>query len=182
MRYLAFSILFFAIFAAACDTAPPPVEVSTGRGSTNLPMPPAGNIETLGWTKDDGKIENLGSLKGKVVVLDFWATYCKPCLEEIPHLVALQEKHQAEGFQIVGLHVGGDEDKPLVPDFAKKLKMNYTIATPDDSLTSALMGNNSAIPQTFVFDRNGSLIKSFVGYDAKVKKDLEETIQDSLKK
>jgi peroxiredoxin len=66
------------------------------------------------------------------------------------------------------------------PQFVEKLKINYALAYPADELNSILLGNNSAIPQTFVFDRNGKLIERFVGYDLKVKADLEKAITQAL--
>jgi thiol-disulfide isomerase/thioredoxin len=111
-------------------------------------------------------------------VLDFWATYCPPCLEEIPHLVELQNKYA--DLKVVGLHVGGEEDMPKVPAFVEKLKMNYVLAYPEDELNSILLGNDNAIPQTFVFDRSGKLIERFVGYDLKVKNDLDRAVTQAL--
>ena len=143
-------------------------------------MPPPANIETLGWQTFEGSAQTLGNLKGKVVILDFWATYCPPCLEEIPHLVELQKNHQ--DLQIVGLHVGGEEDKPKIPQFVEKLKINYQLAFPQDALTDALLGNDNAIPQTLIFDRDGKLFKKFVGFDEIVKLQLDQAVQDALGK
>jgi thiol-disulfide isomerase/thioredoxin len=186
MKHYAF--LIFAFLCAACQPSAAPVSVSNKPISinniptTNQPLPPTKNVENMSWTSFDGKIETLNDLKGKVIVLDFWATYCPPCIEEIPHLVNLQNKHGADGLQIIGLHLGGEEDRPKVPAFIEKLKLNnYPIATPEDALTDALMKNDSRIPQTFVFDRNGRFIKGFVGFDKQIKAELDETIQSALK-
>lgn len=180
--YLLF-FTFFLLISTSCRPSAAPVSISNrpvsinGVPQTNLPLPLV-NIEALGWQHFDGKQEKFGDLRGKAVVLDFWATYCPPCLEEIPHLVALQAKHP--DLQIVGLHVGGDEDRPKVPAFAESLKINYALAQPEDGLTTALLGTDYAIPQTFVFDKNGRLIKKFVGYDAQIKADLDRAIQEAL--
>ena len=115
---------------------------------TNLPLPPGKNIESLGWTLFDGRAQKLGDYKGKVVVLDFWATYCPPCLEEIPHLVELQNKYA--DLKVIGLHVGGEEDAPQVPGFVEKLKINYVLAYPEDELSNVCWTN--AIPQTLFFE------------------------------
>jgi thiol-disulfide isomerase/thioredoxin len=191
MKYFNFSLLIFVLLLfSACRPAAAPVSISNKPVSindvpqTNVPMPPLKNVENLGWQNFDGinltpgQIQTLGELKGKVVVLDFWATYCPPCLEEIPHLVALQKQHK--DLQIVGLHVGGEEDLPKVPEFVEKLKINYTLAFPDDALSSALLGGESAIPQTFVFNREGKLVEKFVGFDAAVKNGLDMAILESL--
>jgi thiol-disulfide isomerase/thioredoxin len=138
------------------------------------------NIENMGWTKFDGSKETIASMKGKVIILDFWATYCPPCLDEIPHLVEIQNKYGAQGLQVVGLHTGGAEDRPKVPQFVEKLKMNYVLAYPEEELTNTLFQNDDRIPQTFVFDRNGKLVKKIIGFDAGIKKELDEAIKEAL--
>ena len=186
MKFFYFLLFtFYFLFTIACRPAAAPVSVSNkpvsvnGVPRTNLPMP-IKNVETLGWDTFDGKTEKLGEFKGKVVVLDFWATYCPPCLEEIPHLVELQKNNS--DLQVIGLHVGGEEDRPKVPAFVEKLKINYTLAYPEDTLSAALMGNESAIPQTFVFDREGNLVKKIVGFNNLIKIELDEAIQEALNK
>jgi thiol-disulfide isomerase/thioredoxin len=187
MKVFAFCLLPFAFLLAACRPSAAPVSVSNrpisvnGVPQTNLPPPSAKEIENLGWETFDNQPFKLGEKKGKVVVLDFWATYCAPCLEEIPHLVQLQEKYRAQNFEVVGLHVGGDKDRPKVPEFVAKLKMNYTLAYPEDELTDALFGGNSAIPQTFVFGRDGKLIRKIVGFDNEKKAELDTAIEEAIR-
>ena len=177
---------FAFLLSTACRPAAAPVSVSEKPVSinsvpqTNLPLPPTGNVEKFGWTLANNERQTLKDLKGKVVVLDFWATYCPPCLEEIPHLVGLQKQHGGGNFQIIGLNAGGDEDAPKVPRFVEKLKINYTLATPDEELIDLLFGGDDSIPQTFVFDRDGKLLKKFVGYDLKVKNDLDKAVEQAL--
>ncbi len=185
MKY--FVILIFPLFLAmaGCRPAAAPVSVSNRPVSvneipTNIPIPPTKNIENMGWTKFDGARETISGMKGKVIVLDFWATYCPPCLEEIPHLVELQRRYAAEGVLIIGLHTGGTEDRPKVPAFVEKLKMNYVLAVPDEELTSALFRDNDAIPQTFVFDREGTFVEGFVGFDASIRSSLDQALLRAL--
>ncbi len=172
----------------ACRPAAAPISVSNkpisinNISQTSQPLPLDKDIEKLGWTTSDGKREKISDYRGKVVVLDLWATYCPPCLEEIPHLVNLQNKYRDQNFEVIGLHVGGEEDLPKVPAFTEKLKMNYILAFPEDKLTSVLFGGQTAIPQTFVVDRNGNLVEKFVGYDLKVKNNLEKAVEQSLAK
>ena len=186
MKIAALIILSIAFFFAGCRPAAAPVAVSDQPVSinnvpqTNVPLPLTKNIDKLGWEFSGNGRQTLGELKGKVVVLDFWATYCPPCLEEIPHLVEMQNRYGSEKFQIIGLHAGGEEDAPKVPAFVEKLKINYPVATPDTDLADMLFGGDSAIPQTFVFDAKGKLIKKFIGYDLKVKNDLEKTVEKAL--
>ncbi len=181
MRFFTFCLLPFAFCLSACRPAAAPVSVSNEPISiNNVPMPSSKPIGEMSWTNFDGKEQKLKDLQGKVVVLDFWATYCPPCLEEIPHLNELQTKYGAENLQIVGLNVGGEEDQPKIPAFVEKLKINYALATPEDALMQFVFGNRDEIPQTAVFDRNGNLVQKFVGYDLKIKYDLDKAIEQAL--
>lgn len=184
---LALPLLF-----AACGNAPAPVVVSrpeTPRGRTpprtSLPMPPttaasgkaasAQNFTLLG-----DQPAKLSDYLGQVVVLDFWATYCPPCLEEAPHLDALQKRFGAQGLQVIGLNVGGPEDHPKITEFAERLNIKYQLGVPDPEMTNLYMGSDSRIPQTLVFDRKGQLVKHFVGYDPTISAELERTIQEAV--
>ena len=183
MRVFNFCLLTIAFcLVSACRPAAAPVSISNKPVSinnvprTNLPLPVLKNTENLGWKSFAGENVKLADLKGKVVVLDFWATFCPPCLEEIPHLNELQSKY-GESLQIVGLHIGGAEDQVRVPEFVERLKINYALAYPQDELSNALMGADNSIPQTFVFDKNGKLVKKLVGFDNFIKADLDDAIE-----
>lgn len=109
----------------------------------------------------DGSEVSRESLKGKVVVVDFWATWCPPCIEEIPGYIALQDKHGKSGLVIVGVSL--DRKGPAhVQKFADKNKINYVLAMGDDALAEAF-GGIEAIPTTFLIDRNGQIRHKKVG-------------------
>ncbi|HEX8116848.1 MAG TPA: TlpA disulfide reductase family protein [Pyrinomonadaceae bacterium] len=151
---------------------------------TNLPMPPvgadAGATPAGAWTQADGRRVRLEDLRGQVVVLDFWATYCPPCREEIPHLVRLQKQHGPKGFKVIGLNVGGEEDRPKIPDFVKLYAIQYQLAAPDDDTVRLFLAQDDSIPQTFVLDRRGRLVRHFVGYDSEVAAELEAAVEQAL--
>jgi thiol-disulfide isomerase/thioredoxin len=155
---------------------------------TNLPMPPVATSHGAGasaspvgaWTQLDGRRARLEDLRGQVVVLDFWATYCPPCREEIPHLVKLQKQHGPKGLKVVGLNVGGEEDQPKVPEFVKLYGIQYQLADPDDETVRLFLAQDDSIPQTFVLDRQGRLVRHFVGYDSEVASELEAAVNDAL--
>ncbi|MCA1593218.1 MAG: TlpA family protein disulfide reductase [Acidobacteria bacterium] len=107
-------------------------------------------------------------------------TYCPPCRDEIPHLVALQRRLGPQGLKVVGLNVGGAEDQAKVPDYVKALGIQYQLANPDNELISTFLADNDVIPQTFVFDRQGRLVEHFVGFDDEVSGRLEDAIQTAL--
>jgi thiol-disulfide isomerase/thioredoxin len=156
---------------------------------TNLPMPPVVPSHSAGaatsaprgaWTQPDGRRAGLEDLRGQVVVLDFWATYCPPCRDEIPHLVRLQKQFGPKGLKVVGLNVGGEEDRPKVPDFVRQYGIQYQLADPDDDTVQLFLADNDAIPQTFVLDRRGRLVRHFVGYDGEVAAELERAVAEAL--
>jgi thiol-disulfide isomerase/thioredoxin len=122
----------------------------------------------------------LASFKGKVVVLDFYATWCEPCRAETPHLVKLQQQYSTQGLQVIGLNVGGEDDRNKVPSYAKEFGIQFPLGFPDDDLVDQYLGDNQNIPQSFIFDRNGVLLKRFVGYDESAGTELERIVQGAL--
>jgi thiol-disulfide isomerase/thioredoxin len=193
MKYFAFCLFTFTFcLATACRPAAAPISVGNKPVSindvptTNQPLPPTKPIEEMTWAEFDGKTnadgntKKLKDLQGKVVILDFWATYCPPCLVEIPHLKELQAKYGKDNLEVIGLHVGGEDDRPKVPQFADKLKIDYTLATPENELTRFVFANTDSIPQTAIFDRKGKLVKKIVGFDAQIKKELDDTIEQTI--
>jgi len=175
---------FIAVILCGCGAAAP---VSVGNKPVSInekplrdaPTRPLKPVAEMNWTTFDGAVQKLKDFEGRVVILDFWATYCPPCIEEIPHLMELKEAY-GDDLVIVGLHVGGQEDRPKVPDFVERLKITYPLATPEDSLTSFIFGQESAIPQTAIFDRKGKLVKKIVGFSPEIKSDLDATIAASV--
>lgn len=186
VRMRSILILILPLFILSCRPAAAPVAVSNRpisvnqRPQTNIPAASSRPVTDMVWISTEGQTSSMGQLKGKAIILDFWATYCPPCRDEIPHLNELQAKYGAQGLQIIGLNVGGDEDKPKVPAFVKEFKIVYPIAYPEDDLLQFVTGNDDRIPQTAVFDRNGKMVKKIVGFDASAKKDLETAVETAL--
>jgi thiol-disulfide isomerase/thioredoxin len=134
----------------------------------------------MGWALTDGHRVTLADYAGKVLVLDFYATWCVPCRESIPHLSTIQNKYGAQGLQIVGLNVGGPDDRIKVPDFARELGIQYPLGFPDRALTDLLLSDDQTIPQTFVFRRDGQLVKRFIGYQESTGAVLEKVIVEAV--
>ena len=154
-----------------------------GPPGTALPMPPVngGTINNLGWTFSGGKRNLFSEFKGKVLVLDFYATWCDPCRRSVPHLIELQKKFEDQGLQVVGLNVGGADDEARVPDFAKEFGIQYPLAQPDEELVTFLLGNTDAIPQTFIFDRQGQLAERLIGYGENGGQRIDNAVAAALK-
>jgi thiol-disulfide isomerase/thioredoxin len=187
------ALLILLALSAACNNAPAPVAISETRTPsgntaprTSLPMPPVTTASSNGATSAQNftllndQPAKLSDYLGKVVVLDFWATFCPPCRDEAPHLDALQKRYGNQGLLVIGLNVGGPDDRPLIPDFAKGLNLKYTLGFPAPEMTDLYMGNDDRIPQTLVFDRKGRIVEHFVGYDNDVSAELERAIQKAV--
>jgi thiol-disulfide isomerase/thioredoxin len=109
----------------------------------------------------DGQNIRSTNFAGKVIILDFWATWCGPCKAEIPDFIALQNKYGNDGLMIIGLSVdsGGSQ---LVRDFVRTNGINYTMLMANSAVQSGF-GGISAIPTTFIIDRNNLLRAKYVG-------------------
>jgi thiol-disulfide isomerase/thioredoxin len=180
------AMLAVAIALAGCgrksvnENAPSPV--ISGPPKTSLPMPPANGaqLSQLGWMLSDGSHTTVGAYQHKVLLLDFYATWCMPCRDSIPHLIALEKQYGPRGLAVVGLNVGGPDDLDAVPAFAREFKIQYPLGVPDESLTDFLMSDIDAIPQTFVFDGRGQLIKRYIGYSQSMGTELDQLIRSNL--
>ncbi|MGH9898796.1 MAG: redoxin family protein [Pyrinomonadaceae bacterium] len=135
---------------------------------------------TESFTLQDSRHMSLAGYRGKVVVLDFYATWCGPCVQSIPHLVDLQRRYGSNGLKIIGLNVGGPDDPAKVPDFARGFHITYELGIPDAAMTEKYLFDNDAIPQTFVIDRQGKAVNRFIGFDDSMPVALERTIQNAL--
>ena len=142
------------------------------------PAPVSGG--NAGWTLDNNQRATLSDYKGKVVLLDFYATWCEPCRAETPRLVELQRQYAAQGLQVIGLNVGGKDDREEVPAYAKQFGIQYPFAFPDDEFTDSFLRDTLNIPQAFVFDRNGELVKRFIGYSDSSGAEFERVVKASL--
>ena len=123
-----------------------------------------GTVHTLSLTGLDGVRHTLKDWKGKVVLLNFWATWCSPCLYEIRDFVAYQEEYKSRGLQIVS--VGLDEEKKL-RNVQRTLEINYPVLVAEPKKNDGLMrawGNRGGIvPYSVVIDRDGRVVYSLHG-------------------
>lgn len=113
-------------------------------------------------------------------MLDFYATWCAPCREETPRLVQLQREYQGQGLQVIGLNVGGADDRDFVAGYAKEFGVQYPLGFPDSEFADQYLSDNQNIPQAFVLDRSGKLVKRFIGYSEQSGADLDRVIQQML--
>ena len=112
----------------------------------------------------NGKILSLKNYRGKIVLVNFWATWCPPCRDEIPRLEKFYKLHKKDGFAIIGLSVN-NQGKNYVLHFIKTFKggiITYPVGMADYSIEKAY-GNIYEIPQSFLIDRNGYVVKHITG-------------------
>ena len=115
----------------------------------------------------DGKTVRLSDYKGKVVLLDFWATYCGPCKVEMPWFVELQKQYGPQGFQIVGVSMDDDSTSSKeIAKFADDLGVNYPILLGTESVGQSY-GGVSVLPTTFFLDRDGKIIAREFGLQSR---------------
>lgn len=147
-----------------------PATTRSVRSTGNHPMAPDFTLTDL-----NGRQLSLSDYKGKVVLLDFWATWCGPCRIEIPGFVQLQDRYRAQGFAVIGLSL--DDGPDPVREFYREFKMNYPVAMGDEKV-SELFGGIFGLPTTFLIGRDGRIYSKHVGAtDVSV---FEEEIKELL--
>jgi len=124
----------------------------------------------------NGKTVRLSDYRGKVVLLDFWATWCSPCQIEIPWFVDLERKNKDKGFAVLGVSMDDDGWESVKP-FLAELRVNYRVVI-GDSETAQLYGGVDALPTTFLIDRGGKIAAVHVGLADR--RDFEDGVQQLL--
>lgn len=172
------SLLFLLTLGGGCrrSNAPQTKPVPASSPATTIDK----RLNNYAWTLEDKQRAKVSDYLGKVVLVDFYATWCEPCRAETPHLVKMQQQYAAQGLQVIGLNVGGEDDRADVPRYVKEFGIQYPLGFPDDELVEAYLGDNENIPQTFVFDRSGRLVKHITGYGEEAGAELERIVQTSL--
>ncbi len=141
-----------------------------GQKTAEKPLP------NLALDNINGQKWNLEEMRGSIVLLNFWATWCAPCRTEIPALVSLSKKYNTDGLKIVGISVDS-ENVALINKFIKEFKIDYPIVL---AVPGSLLSQQKALPMSLLIDEKGLLAKKYVG--AIKEADLEKDIRELLKK
>ena len=142
----------------------------------NSSFAPAADVE---FEALDGKSVRLSSLRGRVVLLNFWATWCLPCRAEIPEFNALQRDLESKGLSVVGVSVSPVDTSESIRSFQKDIKQDYTVLRGAEEIGSKF-GNGPGLPVTYIIDREGRIRQKFIGpqtrenFEAAIKRVLEE--------
>ena len=126
----------------------------------------------------DGRNLRLDELRGQVVLVNFWATWCGPCREEMPHLNQLYEKYRKSGFVLLGVNI--DDDPQVALATAQKLSVTFPVLLDTDKKVSKLY-DLATMPSTVVIDRDGKVRYVHRGYRDGVEGDYEQQIRGLLK-
>ena len=127
------------------------------------PRPPAAGFSLK--TVQGGSVQ-LFSLKGKVVLLDFWATWCPPCRAEIPHFKELYGQYRGKGLEVIGVALDEGGEKDVAP-FVKQNQMDYPVTATGSQELAQDYGGVRGIPTTFLIDKQGKIAKKYIGYQEK---------------
>lgn len=128
-------------------------------------------------TAPDGSNFSLQDYKGKVVLVNFWATWCPPCREEMPGLVKIQNEFKDRDFVVIGVDAD-DEELDLIKNFGAKMNLNYKLAKADNDFIGSFVNISKAgaIPQSYLINRDGKVTAGWVGGGAKTVAEIRDSV------
>jgi thiol-disulfide isomerase/thioredoxin len=179
-------VALVALLIAACNgadantnTSGKPANKSSNKSADYPPLPAA--VADFEFEMIDGTKSKISDRKGKVVMINLWATWCGPCRMEMPHLVEMQNLYKDKGFTVLGLDIGGNDGQPeAVEDiqrFATGMKLNYELARikPEMYRQFNKISNFNGIPQSYLIDREGHIRGVFLGGGGEVINKMKQT-------
>lgn len=139
---------------------------------TPKPDAPAVTFQTL-----DGQSIEMGSLKGKAVLVKFWATSCVTCVQQMPDTESYYETYHPQGFEVLAVAMSYDPIE-YVKQFTTSRELPFTVVTDTDGSVAKAFGDVKLTPIAFIIDRDGKILKRYLGnYD---KQDMKKTIESAL--
>jgi cytochrome c biogenesis protein CcmG/thiol:disulfide interchange protein DsbE len=152
-------ILAFSVIAFCVDKNDS--KVNSGNNAITVVNPDDSKAPDFSLKSFDGKTVKLSDYKGKVIIIDFWATWCPPCRKGIPDLVSIQNEYKND-VVIIGISLDGEKTLKDVPGFVKSYGINYPIVYGDEKVVAAY-GGIEGIPTAFVVDKKGNVVDKHVG-------------------
>ncbi len=181
--FTAMSIVFSGLTACTNTTTTQNGNAETSKDTQNNNYPPAPSAIMQADIKDlDGNTFKLEDKKGKVVLVDLWATWCPPCVAAMPELIELQDKYKDKNFEIIGLDTDEEETPEKIKAFAQTKKLNYQLGYADDKMMSEFIKVTrlQAIPQSILINREGQMVGIFPGGGSRVMAQIKETVEKTV--
>lgn len=144
------SLLALSLFVVGCSSSPKGTPVENRKVAANFSLPDSGGAKIT-----------LTDYKGKVVLLNFWATWCGPCKVEIPWFIEFNQSYKGRGFSVLGVSLDDDGWKAVKPYLAEK-KIDYTVVVGNDAVSKSY-GDVESLPTTFIIDREGKIAFAHMG-------------------
>ncbi|MEI9971136.1 MAG: TlpA disulfide reductase family protein [Ignavibacteriota bacterium] len=163
--------LLLGCFLEGCSKGPTTVKAASVKDGKERHTAPDFALKDA-----DGKTVRLSDYKGKVVLLDFWATWCGPCRVEIPWFTDMQRKRKDKGFEVLGVSMDDNGWEDVKP-FLGEMKVNYRVVIGDDATTQAYGGVDS-LPTTFLIDKQGKIAAIHIGLSGR--KEFEDGVDELL--
>jgi peroxiredoxin len=163
LRTVASTSLLSIILAVACGG-----ETSSSSGpNTPANAPGTGATATDFSARDiEGNTVHLGTYLGKqAVLLNFWSTWCEPCVAEFPHLRRMHDANKAKGFVVIGIAMDGPDTIANVPAFAKRNQVNFPVVLDEDSHVAAIYNPKKSAPLSVLIDKSGKIVTIREGYN-----------------
>jgi thiol-disulfide isomerase/thioredoxin len=126
----------------------------------------------------EGQEITLSGLKGKVVLLDFWATWCAPCKESIPHLIQLYKNFKDRGFELIGMSMDKAGDVEMVRRFVKSMEIPYPIIMTSDEVARSY--KVTGLPTTVLIDKEGKIREKIVGFNSAIGQQITSKVEELI--
>jgi cytochrome c biogenesis protein CcmG, thiol:disulfide interchange protein DsbE len=172
------ALLVACLALSACGGASADSPGSSSGPSDGLVGRPAPDFEVPTVANGKGRV-SLSNLRGSVVLVDFWGTFCEPCKKSFPKLQDLHAKYSAEGLKIVGISEDEADDKDKIPGFAETYGAKFRLAW-DGEKAAARTYKPETMPSSFLIDRKGVVRYAHVGYHDGEEVEVEKEIKELL--
>jgi peroxiredoxin len=171
------SLLLLGSLTVACAGSGPP--------SAAAPAPPSdssADASDFTLTDVDGKQVSLSDYLGKsAIIVDFWATWCKPCIAEMVHLQKLYDKKKAGGFVVLAVSIDGPETEAQVAPFVKNKGFTFPVLLDSETRVTSLYNPRRAAPYTVLIDRRGKVVAKREGFNPGDEVQLEKDVDAAMK-